>query len=213
MNRHDQKTMLPRRNVAIYNHPLVGSEPRIYRADLDPYDPDLDTEGGLLIIGNGMPVGIKAVFQNWNSQPGLDMLYVYVFATGQHTHVTPFDLGLNPLDPDTAQTEPFGDALLVERRDGVYYMGDLDAAKVLIADEYGDSVRESRVPIGHPDNDDWRYVVAEYRGRDADDYNQFGSGLTSDEAWRYLIGADFGPIDGEYNEDALRILLSEAAAR
>lgn len=208
MARHDQRTMLPRRNVSIYNHPLVGSEPRIYRADLPAYDPDEDREGGTLIVANGMPVGIKAVFQNWNAQPGLDMLYVYVFATGQHTHVTPFDVGLKPLDPDTAQTEPFGDDLLVERHNGTYFMGDLDAAKRIMLDEYGDDITERT-------NANGRVEVVEHRGNTggADNPNQWGQGLTSDEAWRYLIGADFGPIDSEYNEDALRSLLAEAAAR
>jgi hypothetical protein len=204
------------RNVPIYNHPLVGSNPRTYRADLPAYDKAADTEGGTLIIGHGMLVGIKAVFQNWNAQPGLDMLYVYCFETGYHTHVTPFDVGLKMLDPDTAMTEPFGDDLLVERRDGVYFMGDDDllaAAKVLMRDEYGDDITEQRIAVGHPDNDTWKYIVSEHRGGDVESPNQWGSGFTSDEAWRYLIGADFGPIDSEYNEGTLRITLAEVSAR
>lgn len=107
MSRHNQRGILPQRNRPINNHPLVGSALRTYRADLPAYDPDEDCEGGSLVVAAGLPVGIKAVFQNWNGVPGLDMLYVYCPATGMHTHVTPFDVGLKPLDPDTAETEPF----------------------------------------------------------------------------------------------------------
>jgi len=39
---------------------------------------------------------------------------------------------------------------------------------------------------------------------DADDVAEFGSGKTREEAWRYALGAAFGPIDAEYDEDGLR---------
>lgn len=81
-------------NVRIPNHPLVGVD-ATYRADLPAYDPSADTEDGTLIIGAGMAVTIWYVFENWNDVPGLDMLYVFVPATGHHTHVTPDDLGLS----------------------------------------------------------------------------------------------------------------------
>lgn len=206
----------PFRNRPVYSHDLVGGPTRIYRPDLPEYDPDT-AEPGTLVVGPGMPVGIKAVFYNWNNVPGLDMIYVYCFATGQHTHVTPFDLGLTPLEPDTnGGGEPFGDALLVNRHDGCYYMGPLEPAKQILLDEYGEFITEQRVPVGHPDNDTWKYIVSEHRGGEGsgpDNPNQWGSGFTSDEAWRYLAGADFGPTDDEFNEQYLRSLIAETTAR
>lgn len=87
-------------NQKIPDHPLLGTT-HTFRPDLPPYDGDKDTEPGPLIVGNGMPVVIKAVFQNWNGVPGLDMLYVFCTATGFHTHITPADLGM----PSLAQQE------------------------------------------------------------------------------------------------------------
>lgn len=81
-------------NVQIPDHPLIGTD-HTYRpiaGGWEQYDPDTDTEGGVLIIGHGMKVTIKAVFRNWNGVPGLDMFYVYCPATSHHTHVTPADL-------------------------------------------------------------------------------------------------------------------------
>jgi hypothetical protein len=78
-------------NRRIANHPLVGHT-LTYRPDLPAYDPDLDREGGVLVLGNGMPVIVKAAFENWNDVPGLDMLYVFVPATGMHTHQSPKEM-------------------------------------------------------------------------------------------------------------------------
>ena len=83
-------------NVAIENHPLVGTT-HTYRADAEPYDPKADTDGGTLVIANGFTCEILSVFKNWNDIADLDMLYVHCAKTGLSTHVTPTDLGLPPL--------------------------------------------------------------------------------------------------------------------
>lgn len=225
-------SIIPFRNSPVYNHPLMGTT-HTFRADLPAYDPDSpenkpghpDFSPGTLLVGAGMQVGVRQVFRNWNGVPGLDMIYVYCFATGMHTHVTPFDLGLTPMSYEVTSGnpndrrlvvtggEPFGDALLVERHEGIYFMGDLDAAKQIMTDEYGTDLTEWR--------EGNRVFVGEHRGSavepdalvEISDCTQWGVGFTSDEAWRYLIGADFGPIDEHYNEDYLRNLLAEAANR
>lgn len=78
-------------NVAIDGHPLVGTE-HTFRPDQPAYDPDNDREGGRIIIAPGFTVLIRAVFEDWNGCAGLDMLYVFVHATGEHTHVSPSEL-------------------------------------------------------------------------------------------------------------------------
>jgi len=80
----------------IDDHAYIG-ERFTYRADATPYDAVTDTEGGTLVLGNGMSVVVRSAFHTWNGAGGLDMLYVYVPATGLHTHVTPGDLGLPAL--------------------------------------------------------------------------------------------------------------------
>lgn len=88
-------------NQPIPGHPLVGTTHVYHPASLgfEQYDPDLpeNRTGGALVVGNGMDVQIKAVFQDWNGVPWLDMFYVFCPATGVHTHVTPADLGLPSL--------------------------------------------------------------------------------------------------------------------
>lgn len=105
-------------NRAIPDHPLVGSV-HTFRPDVEPYDPDLDNEGGTLILGNGMPVRIKAVFHDWNGVPGLDMLYVYCMATGYHSHVTPADLSLLGLGDYVGPCPVDGCTLAVTRVQGL----------------------------------------------------------------------------------------------
>jgi hypothetical protein len=89
-------------NSPISDHPLKGTT-HTFRPDEEPYDPDLPRKynlPGTLIVAPGMTVLIKAVFQNWNDVPGLDMFYVFCTGTGMHTHVTPDDLGLPALTPE-----------------------------------------------------------------------------------------------------------------
>jgi hypothetical protein len=84
-------------NTSIPGHPLIGTT-HLYHGGEEPYDPASDTDGGVLLIGNGMQAQVESVFKDWNGVAGLDMLYIYVPQTRQHTHVVPADLGLPPLD-------------------------------------------------------------------------------------------------------------------
>lgn len=99
--------------------------------------------------------------------------------------------------------------LLVEKgpHDDPYFTGDLEAGKAVFrADLFGDqniAVRE------HADRGLWSVEL--HDGTVAGDGNlrSWGTAPTVDEAWRYLLGAEFGPIDSEYDEDHLRSLLAE----
>ena len=77
-------------NTPMKSHPLVGYV-YTYHENLPPYSEAVDE---FLVLGNGMQVQVKSVFQNWNGVEGLDMLYVYVPTTGESTHVPPRALGL-----------------------------------------------------------------------------------------------------------------------
>lgn len=95
--------------------------------------------------------------------------------------------------PETKPTpEPI---LLVEDDNGdTFYTGDLDAAKRLVAEERDVNKRV------HADNH-WTVDLVE-KGT-VDDVAEFGAGRTEEQAWRYALGAYFGPIDSEYDEVGL----------
>lgn len=95
--------------------------------------------------------------------------------------------------------------LLEERENGTYYLGDLPSAKAYLCDWYSD-VREGL-------REDGSYVVGEYLEGD-DEPHQWGVSASGDreEAWRYFAGADFGPLDSEYDEDSLREALARYAS-
>lgn len=84
-------------------HDIIG-QTFTYHAEYPPYDPDLDREGGVLILGNGFPVVVKALAKNDT------LLYVFVPATGYHTHILPADLRLVSMF-DTEANGPDGYAL------------------------------------------------------------------------------------------------------
>lgn len=104
------------------------------------------------------------------------------------------DVGIEP---------PRRTLLLEERPDGTYFLGDLDAAKAYLRDFY--EVREERLPDGV-------FRVGEWLEGD-DHPHTWGTSMKGDEeeAWRYFAGADFGPIDAEYDEAHLFALLRENA--
>lgn len=91
--------------------------------------------------------------------------------------------------------------LLEDRENGTYYLGDLDAARAYLRDAYFE-VREGL-------RDDGSYIVGEYFSGD-DEPHQWGVSASGDrdEAWRYFAGTDFGPLDDEYDEGALRDALA-----
>jgi hypothetical protein len=82
-------------------------------------------------------------------------------------------------------------SILTEREGGTYYTGPLRPAQRAMRNEYGDDLDVER-------RDDGTWVVTEHRGTTHENPNQWGAGATEEEAWRYLIGADFGPLDPTY---------------
>ncbi len=86
-------------------------------------------------------------------------------------------------------------SILAETKHGTYYTGPLAPAKRAMLDEYGDSITVEHL--------DWTgyWLVTEHRGSDHGNPNQWGKGETEEEAWRYLIGCDFGPLDETYEDE------------
>lgn len=85
--------------------------------------------------------------------------------------------------------------LLVEDDNGDwFYTGDLTPAKRLVKHE-----REPVVKV-HTDN---RWTVDLIEKGSVDDVAEYGRGRTKNEAWRYALGAYFGPADDEYDEHRL----------
>lgn len=88
--------------------------------------------------------------------------------------------------------------LLIEDEDGdLFYTGDLDAAKALVRKD-----REPNVKVNGPE----QYhvdLLDIYEGAPDDSVAEWGGGRTEEEAWRYALGAYFGPTDNEYDEHAL----------
>ncbi len=78
------------------------------------------------------------------------------------------------------------------------YVGDLKAGqRVALRDRY--------CKVTHNDGV-WRVELCD--DADCEDVAEWGSSVTSEEeAWRYALGALFGPVDAEYDEDRLRAWL------
>lgn len=85
-------------------------------------------------------------------------------------------------------------SILTDTDDGTFYTGPLEPARQAMLNEYGDSITARTLPDGGVE-------VVEHRGSTPDSPNQWGVGATAEEAWRYLIGADFGPLDATYEAE------------
>jgi hypothetical protein len=86
-----------------------------------------------------------------------------------------------------------------DKKSSTYYVGPLDAGRVVAARVTSDSEPDvSTLDAGG-------YMVATE--------NAWGTGQTLDEAWRYFLGAVFGPADDGYNEADLLAELDKAADR
>lgn len=92
-------------------------------------------------------------------------------------------------------------ALLIEHPEtgDCYYTGDLTAGR-LLAENDGRIVKMGRHPSGV-------YWVHLNDSPDPDSTAEWGHGASLEEAFRYALGAMFGPIDSEYSEDHLRWVL------
>jgi hypothetical protein len=88
-------------NVSIENHPMIGTtfvwsgfpdlNPEIHGYEDGDIEPGFE---GQLIVGNGDTCQIEHVFHNWNDVAGLTVAYVKCFETGEHTHFSVHEMGL-----------------------------------------------------------------------------------------------------------------------
>ena len=85
-------------------------------------------------------------------------------------------------------------SILTETEVGTYYTGPIEPAIAVMRNEYG-----ADLTVEHREDGVW--LVTEHRGGEHPNPNQWGAGPTEDEACRYLIGADFGPLDPTYIEE------------
>lgn len=84
------------------------------------------------------------------------------------------------------------------------FIGDLDAGKKV-------ACAERHVEERGPDTTIRVFQVWLYSDPWDDTPSEVGIGPTLDQAWRVALGALFGPIDSEYDEDHLRAVLLDAA--
>lgn len=73
-----------------WNRTVEPGQRWTFRPDLPPVPGPWEPN---LIVAPGMGVQVLATFRDWNCIPGLVILWVYVPATGQHTHIVPRDIG------------------------------------------------------------------------------------------------------------------------
>jgi|ERR671927_986986 hypothetical protein len=84
-----------------------------------------------------------------------------------------------------------------ERKGGLYYIGPLEPAIKFVQQDHG-TLEESEngrtyVNYDHTPPKGW------------DDCAEFGVGETPEEAWRYIMGAVFGPLDEEFHPIPLEV--------
>jgi hypothetical protein len=86
---------------------------------------------------------------------------------------------------------------LQERPEGTYYTGPLEEAKDFVR-QFCSVTEQSYTRDGKP-----HYTVLLCLTDDGaatwNNCNDFGNGATSDEAWRYALGGEFGPADDEFS--------------
>jgi hypothetical protein len=97
-------------------------------------------------------------------------------------------------------------SLLIEHPEtgDTYFIGDLDEGQALARVDRVVFTGEVIALNGKP-----AFFVHLNDSEDPDDTAEWGNGATQEEAWRYALGALFGPMDSEYDEDSLRTALSE----
>lgn len=98
--------------------------------------------------------------------------------------------------------------LLVETPTGTYFTGSLTAGILVAHQEREVQVRQE--PGG------WAVLLADepfeegVNGWDNPHLSEHGQNASQTEAWRYALGALFGPVDEFYDADHLRTLLTNA---
>lgn len=99
---------------------------------------------------------------------------------------------------------------LETRPDGTYYTGPLEEAKAFVSDWL--SSTEARFT---KDGQYWYSVLLAYSNKDGemvtlDNCDEYGNAPTLEEAWRYALGAEFGPADDEFSAFPLTHVKDEA---
>jgi hypothetical protein len=92
-------------NVATPNHPLAGTEQQYLPSGKVP-SPDANTAPSdhKTVARLGDAVTVLDVYENWNGVSGLTVAYVYVHATGYHTHLSTGEMGITGSCGPAAQT-------------------------------------------------------------------------------------------------------------
>lgn len=110
----------------------------------------------------------------------------------------------------TAEPTLKRNSILEERPEGCYYTGPLGPAVAAMYDEYG---MENLTVVSVVNQKSSRVFIAEHRGAEIPPFdrsdlrqveaaaNQWGWGETEEEAWRYIIGSEYGPLDTTYEDE------------
>lgn len=96
--------------------------------------------------------------------------------------------------------------MLEERPEGTYYTGPLNAGIAVAHRERYSAEGLTRPGVYRVNLSDSPAIDA----LDERDLAEWGSGPDRETAWRYALGALFGPIDDEYDADHLRRLIDGA---
>ena len=80
-------------NTPVTDHPMIGATLTL-RPDM-PDATHLPVDPGT-VARHGDSLEVREVYHDWNGVEGLTMFYVYVPATGYHTHVSEREAGLIP---------------------------------------------------------------------------------------------------------------------
>jgi hypothetical protein len=102
---------------------------------------------------------------------------------------------------------------LETRSDGTYYTGPLEEAKAFIHDW----IASTEARYSDKNGEDKYTVLLAYSAPNGEmvetaNYDEYGTGRTMEEAWRYALGAEFGPADDEFNAFPLTHDKREAVA-
>ncbi|MGH3283494.1 MAG: hypothetical protein ACRDPD_02215, partial [Streptosporangiaceae bacterium] len=109
--RAPERTTAAPPNVPVPDHPLTGTT-QVYLPPGETAHPDANMPPGdsRTIARCGDTVIVQDVYEDWNGVAGLTMAYVYVPATGHHTHFSPREMGLpgygEPGAPPAAPSRP-----------------------------------------------------------------------------------------------------------
>lgn len=99
---------------------------------------------------------------------------------------------------------------LETRPDGTYYTGPLEEAKAFISDWIATTEASHFKGGGHWYSVYLSQTVTDSEQASLSNCDTYGSGPTAEEAWRYALGAEFGPADDEFSAFPLTHVKDEA---